>query len=287
MAKIAVIDIGSNSVRLMMWADGKTLYKRLNTARLGEGIAQTSCLREEAIMRTAQSVAEYFAQAKEEGAQSVYAFATAAVRSAKNGSAFCVRVKRLCGLNVDVVSGEEEAELAVAGALLGGDGCVIDVGGASTEVCVRKNGATAYSQSFPIGAVRLFDACGEDKASLLCSIEEKLRPLAGQTAELPAYAVGGTATTLAAVTLGLTQYDPKRIQGFELTSQEIARCADRLLKCGREERKNLAGMDPCRADIIAGGALLLSETVKRLHLEKIAVSDRDNLEGYLYRRKLI
>ena len=117
MNKTAVIDIGSNSVRLMLVADGKVLYKTLNTTRLGEGIASSPFLKDEAISRTASAVADFFSRAKREGAVDVYAFATAAVRSAENGSAFIDRVKELCELDVEIISGEEEAEIGILGAL--------------------------------------------------------------------------------------------------------------------------------------------------------------------------
>ena len=93
MKKAAVIDIGSNSVRLMLWADGKVLYKTLKTTRLGEGTAFSPVLKEEAIDRTADAVAEFSLQARKEGAEEVFAYATEAVRSARNGGAFLERVK--------------------------------------------------------------------------------------------------------------------------------------------------------------------------------------------------
>ena len=104
MNKIAVIDIGSNSVRLMLVADGKVLYKALNTTRLGEGLASSPRLKSEAVARTAAAVAEFFRRAKAEGASFVCAFATAAVRTAENGAEFVSLVKESCGLEVDVIS---------------------------------------------------------------------------------------------------------------------------------------------------------------------------------------
>ena len=106
MRKTAIIDIGSNSVRLMLTAGGKVLYKTLNTTRLGEGIASSPLLKESAIVRTADAVAEFAARARAEGAEEVRAFATAAVRSAENGADFVARVKARCGLGVEVLSGE-------------------------------------------------------------------------------------------------------------------------------------------------------------------------------------
>jgi exopolyphosphatase/guanosine-5'-triphosphate,3'-diphosphate pyrophosphatase len=107
MKKFAVIDIGSNSVRLMFVADGKVLYKALNTTRLGEGLAEYPRLKPEALERTAQAVAEFYARAINEGAESVLSFATAAARTAENGQEFVDRVQALCGLRVEIISGEE------------------------------------------------------------------------------------------------------------------------------------------------------------------------------------
>ena len=138
MKKFAVIDIGSNSVRLMLVADGKVLYKALNTTRLGEGLAASTRLNVAALERTAQAVSAFYAQAKSEGAEKVLAFATAAARSAENGQEFVDRVKELCGLQVEIISGDEEAEIGVLGALGNADGGIIDVGGASTEIIVKR-----------------------------------------------------------------------------------------------------------------------------------------------------
>lgn len=285
--KLAVIDIGSNSVRLMIWADGTSLYKRVNTTRLGEGIAQSGTLGADAMRRTAAAVADFCAQARAEKAESIYAFATAAVRSAKNGGEFCTLVKESCGLWVDVVRGEEEARLALLGALGKKDGGVIDIGGASTEVCFCLNGERTFTVSLDIGAVRLFDLCGDDKNKLLQEINARIAPLAAVRSVGKVYAVGGTAATLASVKLGLPEYDAKKIQDTEFSAVEAQTLAAKLLSLTAEERKTIAGMDKKRADIIAGGALLFSEILKKLNLESILISDRDNLEGYLSLKGLI
>ena len=119
--KISAIDVGSNSVRLMVMADGKTLYKQTDTTRLGEGLAASGRLLPEAIERTARSVQLFAAAAELNGAGTPYVFATAAVRSAVNGGDFVKRVKQLTGIDVDVIGGEEEAACGLAGALRGRD----------------------------------------------------------------------------------------------------------------------------------------------------------------------
>lgn len=284
--KKAIIDVGSNSVRLMMWADGITLYKRLNTTRLGEGIAKSPRLKAEAIERTARAVAEFARVADEEGAACTV-FATAAVRSAENGAAFCGRVKELCGLMVDVVSGESEALLGLCGAVGNADGGIIDVGGASSEVCIRTGGKITASVSLDIGAVRLFDMCGEDRQALERAIAEKIAPLQAHHTENRVYGIGGTATTVAAVKLAVKQYDANLIQDYRLTVEDLNCFADRMFSLSVSQRRQLDGMDEKRAEIIAGGALLLTRIAERLALKEIFVSDKDNLEGYLALRGIV
>ncbi len=287
MRKFAVIDIGSNSVRLMFVADGKVLYKRLATTRLGEGLAKSSRLKSDAIERSALAVAQFFERAKEGGATNVYAFATAAVRSAENGSEFVERVRKLCGLSVEVVSGEAEAELGVLGALGSADGAVIDMGGASTEIIVKKAGNIVYKKSVDIGAVRLKDECGRDKTALV----QKAKDAATLYGKIPhdgtLYAIGGTATTLAALKLGLVVYDSERVTGTEITLTELTNQADKLLSMKVEEIAAMPCIPTGRADILAGAATALAVIMKEIKVEKLIVSDRDNLEGYAIKKGLL
>ena len=161
MNRYAVIDVGSNSVRLMFVADGKVLYKRLNTTRLSEGLASSSVLKEEAIERTAKAVASFYETAKNEGAETAFVFATAAGRAASNGQAFVERVKTLCGLTVEVISGETEAEdefetenvgdillhseNAVVSAVTAKDGQIEVEGELNLNICVLKGDESVCS----------------------------------------------------------------------------------------------------------------------------------------------
>jgi len=282
--KSAVIDIGSNSVRLMLWADGTTLYKKLQTTRLGEGLIATGRLTDAAIVRSTKAVCGFLAEAEAAGAEQIFAFATAAVRSAENGGDFVSAVKEACGINVDVVSGEEEALLGLYGALGNEDGSILDIGGASTELCSREGGKIAYSTSLPVGAVRLFDACGEDKTRLERAIDRAIEPLKEAKISGKTVAIGGTATSVAAIVLKLEEYDPSKVQDLILTFEEAERISERLLSLSLEERRALRGLDEKRAEIIGGGALLLVKIMEKLGLNRICISDRDNQEGYLYRR---
>lgn len=280
--KKAVIDIGSNSVRLLMWADGKTLFKGIKTTRLGEGLNSSPYLKEEACARTAQAVAQFAEQAKEGGAEEVYAFATAAVRSSKNPRLFLDKVKNLCGIEVDVLSGETEAQIALAGALACGDGAIIDVGGASTEVIIRENGKIIYSKSVNIGTVRILDAAGRDLSSIKKFTDGKIE----EYGEVPrkdfkAYAVGGTASRLAAIKRGIKIYDSEILHGTRLGKEDVERFSRELTSASVEQiRKNtICGSS---ADLIGGGAYLLYAVMEKFGFDEVTVSEHDNLEGYLY-----
>ncbi len=283
----AVIDIGSNSVRLMFVANGKVLYKRLNTTRLGEGIATIPRLQEGAMERTAKAVADFYAQAKAEGAKAVFAFATAAVRTAENREEFLQKVRERCGLEVEVIAGDAEAELGILGALGNKDGAVIDMGGASTELVVKSAGKIIYKKSVDIGVVRLKDACGRSPQS----IEKTALQAVAAYGKIPDLreltAIGGTATTLAALTLGLEEYVSKKISGCVITVDEMARVSDKLLAMSVEEIASLPCMPKGRADVLAGGAKLFAFLMKEWGIEKLIVSDQDNLEGYAIKKGLL
>ena len=280
--KISAIDVGSNSVRLMVMADGKTLYKQLDTTRLGEGLANSGVLKPEAIERTARTVQLFAAAAELNGAGTPYVFATASVRSASNGGDFVKRVKQLTGIDVDVISGEEEAACGITGALRGRDGGIIDLGGASTEITLQKGGKTVYSKSVNVGTVRLYDIAGQDRQALERAARTALKDYGNLSlAGTDMYGVGGTATSLAALFHELPAYDPKVVDGTVLTVGWLGSMAERLLSMSVEERKAMRGMDVRRADVIAGGCLLLHHILKRFGAEKLTVSESDNLEGYV------
>ena len=266
----------------MLWADGP-LYKRVVTTRLAEGLSASGVLSDEACSRTVAAIGGLCREGRDAGAR-IAAFATAAVRSAANGRAFCDRVKRECGVEVDVVSGEEEALLGLCGALGDSDGGIIDIGGASTEVCIRRGGNIAFSVSLPVGVVRLLERCGQDKEKLIGAACEAVRPLAAARGKDRLYAIGGTASTLASIRLGLSEYDAGKLAGLSLSAQYLGEIGERLLGLTVEQRKRIPGMDVRRADVIAGGAVLLYEAVCALGADEVRFSDGDNLEGYLLRR---
>jgi len=287
MRRFAVIDVGSNSVRLMLVADGKVLYKRLTTTRLGEGLAEAPYLKAEAAERSAVAVADFCLQAKADGAEDVFVFATAATRTAKNREIFLDRVKELCGLTVEVISGEEEAELGLLGALGGKDGAIIDIGGASTEIVVQKQGKVLYKKSIDIGVVRLKDRCGRDVQAL----KEVALSAVSSFGEVPLdttfYGIGGTATTLGAQYLQLESYSSDKVTGAVISALEIQTLADKLAVMSVEEIASLPCMPKGREEVILGGAVWLATLMQTLGILQITISDNDNLEGYAIKRGLM
>ncbi len=281
--RIAAIDTGSNSVRLLMWADGRSLYKKIETTRLAEGLSATGRLSDAAMRRTASAIAAFFEEAARGGAEKICVFATAAARRAQNGGEFVRMVKNAYGIDVDVISGEEEAEIGILGALGGADGGVIDVGGASSEVIVRKNGKTVYEKSLDLGAVRVTELCGGDRAKTETLIRKRL-PFYGQIPKAHMTAIGGTVTSVVALEKRLTIYDPAKVHGSVLSLETLQKWAGALLGMTQEERLALPGMDPRRADILGGGAMLLALIAEYAGVRSVTVSESDNLEGYIMRK---
>lgn len=284
--KIAAIDIGSNSVRLGILADGKTLYKRLHTTRLGEGLTQSGVISQAAMLRTVDAISDFKKVAEEEVCDKLYAFATAAVRSAQNGQDFVALVKQRCGVVVDVIPGTEEAAIGILGALKGKDGGIIDIGGASTEVSVQAGGKRLFAQSVDIGVVRILDQAGRDVNKAEQYIDLKLSDYAPFSAkDYPMSAIGGTATTIASVKHALPVYDPNVVDGTVLTAEEVYALAQKLFSLSVEEVRAVPGMEVRRADVIAGGVLLLYKVMQRFQISSLTVSESDNLEGYVMRKE--
>ena len=279
--KYAVIDIGSNSVRLLLWEDGYSIYKKLNTTRLGKGIEQSGILTKDAIDRTVRAVADFDAMARADGAEEVFVFATAAVRRAANGSDFTSALFTGYGIRTDVITGEEEARIGFLGALGGKDGGIIDVGGASSEVTIGKNEKIIYAVSADIGAVRLLDACGDDVSRMDPFIRDRISIYQTIPFEGNMVAIGGTATSLVSVQKEMEVYDPAEVDGTVLSIGEVYALAYRLLGMSAEERRALKGMDPNRADVIGCGAFLLGRIMEYAGAGSIMVSEKDNQEGYI------
>jgi exopolyphosphatase/guanosine-5'-triphosphate,3'-diphosphate pyrophosphatase len=278
--KFGVIDIGSNSVRLLI-SDGKIFSdKDVVTTRLAEGMSDDFKLKAEAMQRTVAALSFLCEKARAQSVDVLYVFATAAVRKASNRKEFLDMVYDACGVNVDVLSGGQEAEAGYTGALNGLDGGVIDVGGASTEVIVIKDRAPIYEKSVDVGAVSVKDICGQDSSAVKRYLEKRIIEY-GVIPPTDYVAIGGTATTIAAILQQLDPYDPKKVDGFCVTIEQLSMLEEKLFSMSVEERKKLKGLREDRAEIIAGGVSILSAVAKLVGAKKITVSEKDNLEGYL------
>ncbi len=284
MKTTGIIDIGSNSVRARVFADGKIVYNGLYTTRLGEGLATGNRLTAESERRTIDAVDLLVKAMRSAGAEDVYAFATEAVRCAENGRAFAAECEKYTGIPIDVVDGDEEGELALLGAVDGGTGGVIDIGGASAEISVVKDKKIIYSHSLPLGAVRLYGMCGEDEDELKKIINKRIGEYGNVPHDVRFCAVGGTATTIAALDIGLEKYDADRVDGHILSFDAVARDYALIKLHDKSERISVLGINEKRADIIPCGAYMLLSIMRRFDIGQVVVSESDNLLGYLKKR---
>lgn len=282
MNKYGVIDIGSNSVRIMITGDKP--YKKIKITSLGAGLAVTGRLNMDAVSRTVSAIKDFVSLSEREGVDEVFAFATAAVRRAENGGEFVDTVKRECGIKIDVISGETEAKLGAMGALGNNDGGIIDIGGASTEVTVYKGGAKIYSYSLDLGTVRIFDLCERDKDRINSEIKEKIKEY-GDIPKSEFFGIGGTATTVAAAIQQLEPYAPEKVDGFKITIEDAIALRDRILSSSVKEVENMKGVQKERAKVIGGGVALLVAVMQKIGVREITASEKDNLEGYLLYKK--
>ncbi|SCZ76121.1 Ppx/GppA phosphatase family protein [Acidaminobacter hydrogenoformans] len=299
MDKVSIIDMGSNSIRLLLAElnDGKLVgaEKLLRMTRLGAGVDQDGVLRQDTMDATIEAILEFKNLAADGGYVLLGAFATSAVREAGNGEAFAKRVERETGVTVEVVSGDEEAALGFQGVLAGlarpGRVLVIDIGGGSAELILGDPGGIFKKVSLPMGAVRMTERwlksdppAAQEMESLRADVLAQLEPwryFAADFQPAAAVGIGGTATTLGAIELEMEAYDRERIQGFELSAQALDRMILRLAGMTLDYRRQVPGLQPKRADIIVAGALVLETILKFFDMNGYSVSDYDNLEGLL------
>ena len=276
----AVMDIGSNSVRLLVHDGERVMEKKVITTRLAEGMSNNFELTTEAMQRTVAALSFFCESAKSLRADKIFAFATAAVRKASNRSVFLQLVEEVCGVDVEVVSGETEARLGYVGALGGRDGGLVDVGGASTEVTIIEGGKTVFAKSVDVGAVVVKDVCGQNETAVVEFVDKKTSEF-GFVPLTEFCAIGGTATSVAAMLQELNEYSSIKVDGFVVEKDALMSLKNKLFSMSVDERKLLKGLQPQRAEIIAGGVSILLSVMEKIGLDKITVSDRDNIEGFL------
>lgn len=282
--KVGAIDIGTNSTRLLVAEveSGRVrpVHARMVITRLGEGIA-TGRLNREAIRRTIAVLCAYRGILREEGVEQVAAAATSAVRDAADRDMFLDAVRRETGIEVRVLSGEEEAALGYRGVAAGLEAdpsaiVVLDVGGGSTEFVWTAAGTLQY-RSLNVGAVRMTEQ-GADEDEIRTSLAPVIRELATRR-EFELVGVGGTITTLAAMNQQLTVYDPGLVHGYRLTYYDVGRLLAEIRGKSLGELRQTPGLQPERADIIEAGACIVAVVMRALDRGRIVVSEADILHG--------
>ena len=276
-----VIDIGSNSIRLLL-SDGEKAIedKIVIRTQLAQDLANTGVLCEEAMQRSIVAIKELVDYAKEKGASKVWPFATEAVRSAKNKEVFLNRLKDM-GIIVDLIPSKNEAKLGFAGAYYGGRVAVMDVGGASSEIAVGDENGLMYAKSIPIGIVKIKDVCAENIDKAEEYIDSKIKDYG----EIPDFdtliSIGGTASSFAAIAMEMEVYDSKKVDFYKLTYEDIQNAVDRIRVLPMEERNTVKGLSMKRRDVIVGGGILIMKIMKMLNKDSLIVRESDNQEGYL------
>jgi exopolyphosphatase / guanosine-5'-triphosphate,3'-diphosphate pyrophosphatase len=283
--RVGVVDLGTNSTRLLV-ADVhagqvEELVRRTRITRLGEGVDERRKLLPLPIARVRNVLSDYRRELHELGAERVLAVGTSAIRDAENGDAFLGEIQWSYGFATRLLSGDEEGELTRRGVAngrpLGSETLVLDVGGGSTEL-ITADART----SLDLGCVRLterhlhsdpprrdeLDRCA---AEVLRTLPD-LRPA-------DAIGVAGTITTLAALDLGLAEYDPQRVHAHRISAGGVQEQLDRLASLPLAERRELPALEPERAPVIVAGGVIVREVLARYGLDAIEASERDLLHG--------
>jgi exopolyphosphatase/guanosine-5'-triphosphate,3'-diphosphate pyrophosphatase len=272
--RVAAVDLGTNSTRLLV-ADTngelQEVVRRLVITRLGEGVDERRRLLPVAIARVRNVLVDFRRELETLGAERTLCIATSAVRDAENGEAFLGEIEWSYGFTTRLLTGDEEAELTLRGIGAVEPGTlVVDIGGGSTEVQVV---GTDVRTSLDVGCVRMTERFGEDVEA----IQAYVRGLLPEARVSKAVGVAGTVTTIAALDLGLAEYDPERIHGHVISRSAADEQAARLASLTVEERAQI--VEPERAPVILAGAAILTEILSFYELEGIEASERDILHG--------
>lgn len=295
-ARIAAIDFGTNTARLLI-ADvcdtGTFEHVRLEReiVRMGGGFSRETGLSPEAWERGIACLARFAGLIRDHEVCRTRAVATSAVRDAVNGAAFVEQVRRTTGISLEVINGTDEGRLTLAGVVAGLDRqydevLVFDVGGGSTEYTVAQGGKARFIRSLPLGVVRL----AEGKV-MPDAMQEKIRRELGLLAQemdsagcrvpygVPLIGTAGTATTLAAISMEMRDYDYRKVNNAVISRDSIREIYERLLPLSPEERLMVPGLEKGREDLIIAGTLLTLLTMEMFGADTLKVSDYGLLEG--------
>ena len=297
--KIGTIDIGTNSMRLLIadYNNGKieNRKKYVNTTRIGQGVDKEGYIREEVLQRNINALEEFANICKVEECQAIYCMGTSALRDSKNGNVFVNRAKQKTNINVEIISGNEESNLGFMGVLEGLDTdeqiLVIDIGGGSTEFIVGDIEGIKFAKSENVGALRMTEKFlakdpidtnefsnmskfiySEIKDTIDYIKSKQIKKIVG---------IGGTITSLSAMNQELEVYSMEKIHNSEVSIENIKDILQNLKQMTLNDKKTLKGLQPKRADIITAGVEILNIIMENLEIEKIIVSEYDNLEGLM------
>lgn len=298
MKKIAAIDIGTNSMRLMLCeVEGNSIVKKekeLMVTRIGKDVSKTGLITEKSMIRNIDALKYFKNKADRYGAEEVLAIATSAVRDASNGDVFVDEARKQAGVNVRVISGEEEAELGLIGVMSEIENqeervLVIDIGGGSTELILGSKYGIDYSVSIQAGTVRMTEQyitgnpiSSADAANMKNKLNELFKePLnyLGNKGIDRIIAIGGTATTAAAIYHSLSIYDPKIVHNTEISKNILNDMYKMLKDMTVQERWNVKGLQKERADVIPAGIFIMHHIIEGLNKDSVIISENDNLEG--------
>lgn len=303
--RIAAIDLGTNTARLLI-ADClpggrfEQVFLSRTIVRLGGGFDRQTGLAADAVQRSLACLHEFKRQIDHRGVTLVRAVATSAVRDAANGAFFVEQVERETGIQLAVIDGALEGRLTLLGVMAGLESqpeqlLMFDVGGGSTEYSIARGGRPLFVRSLPLGVVRLTEGRATS-AAMADKIGRELDVLVHTITKdhaLPDPAntllvgTAGTATTLAAISLGMVEYDYRRVNNHLLTRKEVQRIHDLLLPLTPAERLNIAGLESGREDLIIAGTLITLQTMERFGFDRMTVSDYGLLEGLVIADSLL
>lgn len=290
---VAAIDIGTNSVRLLIADEtGRELERPMRITRLGQGVDVSGSLAPEAIARTTAVLAEYRTSMERYGVQRVRATATSAARDARNSQEFFDAAERALGARPELLSGEEEARLSFRGATHGlppdaAPFLIIDLGGGSTELVLGKSEPEALI-SLQMGCVRMTERHLKSDPPLPAELDasfadvrrelERARGVIDPRRARTVVGLAGTVTALSALQLGLTRYDASRTHHSRLTRAEVEASFSRLSTASAADRRRMLA-EPARAEVIVGGAAVLLTLMQEFSIDDLLVSEHDILDG--------
>lgn len=291
----AIIDIGTNSVRLLLAEkdekeEWKILKKDLRSTRLGEGMTDKAYIGKGPQERTLKAIEEFAVAARLEGADEIFAYGTSIMRDAANGPAFSDEVTSAVGIPVRILSGKEEAYYSYIGAA-GTSGVVtsvVDIGGGSTEICMGFGTDIGMRHSFRLGCVRCSKQFDTTTPRGVAELKKHCFDLFRHTELMQSVknvkrwiGVGGTVTSMAAMLQELEVYDSAKVQDFVIHQDDVNRMLKKLCAMSYDDKCHLTGLMPERADIIVAGVAILDALMEYFALPEIIVSDRDLSEGLL------